>query len=291
MERTTLADLSVEVTTREGRNFIFLGKTKMSSGTVSKTLATLALAWTTFMPVTDGIAATVNNNSCNQEWERVLRQFPRPQDRLREWSSLSAKCANSGIYESRLGTLYTIAHRFDEARRAVEAGLALNTSYRKELLSTLAGVDLSESKLDAALATYQTIAKDYPDWFDGYSGIGTVEMLRGKFDEAVRYLNEANKREKRAYTYRNLTLAYHQLGKNEEATQSINEAYKLDKNIVADREVMVAAARSYAFLGKYKAADGFMKMLLEAKPEARNDPEVVQTINYVSKKLRETPND
>jgi tetratricopeptide (TPR) repeat protein len=188
-----------------------------------------------------------------------------------------------------LGNLYTAARLYDKARKVAETGLALKTLYQKELLSTLAGVDVSEQKLDAALEKFQAVVKAYPDWYDGYEGVGTVKLMQRKFEEAIQYLNEANKRERRAYTYRNLTIAYHQLKRNEEATKAINAAYELDKDIVKDRDAMLAAARSYVFLGKYKVADGFIKMLLQAKPEARNDPEVGQTINYISKKLKEAP--
>jgi tetratricopeptide (TPR) repeat protein len=88
-------------------------------------------------------------------------------------------------------------------------------------------------------------------------------------------------------TYRNLTLAYYGLERYQEAVTAINEAYALDKGIAKDRESMHAAARAYIFLGKLHVADGFLKMLLQANPEAANDPETRKTIDYVSKKLAE----
>jgi hypothetical protein len=72
---------------------------------------------------------------------------------------------------------------------------------------------------------------------------------------------------------------------------AINAAYNLDQGVATDRDAMLAAARSYVFLGRYRLADGFLKMLVRARPEAVNDPEVVQTINYVSKKLKEASTD
>lgn len=235
--------------------------------------------------------ASGNSNPCNDEWDKVLKQSPKVEDRIRNWSALKAKCGKSGIYESRLGTLYTLAGQYDKARAVIEAGLALRTPYRKELLSTLAGVELGQQNLSRALEHYEAIIKSYPDWHDGYGGVGTVKLMQGKFEEAVRYLNEAAKRGKHRYIYRQLTIAYHQLGRNEEAVKAINAAYRLDQGVAADRDAMLAAAKSYAFLGKYKLADGFLKMLVQAKPEARNDPEVVQTMNYVSKRLKEASKD
>jgi tetratricopeptide (TPR) repeat protein len=185
------------------------------------------------MPATDTIAAALNRASCNDEWDKVLKQSAKVEDRLRNWSALSAKCGNSGIYEPRLGTLYTQAGQYDKARAVVESGLTLKTPYRKELLSTLAGVDLSQQNLSRALERYESMVKSYPDWYDGYSGVGAVKLMQGKFEDAVRYLSEAAKREKRIHIYRNLTIAYHQLGKNEEAVRAINAAYKLDQELRA----------------------------------------------------------
>ena len=97
-----------------------------------------------------GVAsATTNSNPCNDDWDKVLKQSPKVEDRIRNWSALKAKCGNSGIYESRLGTLYTLAGQYDKARAVIEAGLALKTPYRKELLSTLAGVSISTSRISA----------------------------------------------------------------------------------------------------------------------------------------------
>jgi hypothetical protein len=59
------------------------------------------------------MAVSINNNPCNDQWEKMLKQFPKLEDRIREWSSLSEKCGNSGIYESRLGNLYTAARLYD----------------------------------------------------------------------------------------------------------------------------------------------------------------------------------
>jgi len=40
-------------------------------------------------------------------------------------------------------------------------------------------------------------------------------------------------------------------------------------------------------LGKLHVADGFLKMLVQADPQAANDPEIRKTMGYVSKKLEE----
>jgi len=67
----------------------------------------------------------------------------------------------------------------------------------------------------------------------------------------------------------------------------MNQGYAIDKSIVKDRESMHAAAVSYVYLGKLHAADGSLKMLVQADPQAANDPQIRKTMAYVSKKLDE----
>jgi tetratricopeptide (TPR) repeat protein len=118
-------------------------------------------------------------------------------------------------------------------------------------------------------------------------GVGAIKLVQHQFEESIRYLNEGAKRTRTYDIYRNLTIAYHSLGRNEEAVQAMNEAYAIDKAIVKDRDAMLAAARAYVYLGKLRAADGTLKMLVQAVPEAANDPQVHKVMAYVTQKLAE----
>jgi tetratricopeptide (TPR) repeat protein len=233
----------------------------------------------------ESVAADVKREPCDDEWRQMLQSSADPQEKIRVWTALGMKCAGSGLYETRMALLYIFAGRYGDARTTAQGGLALGTPHEKDLLSVLANVDLSEGKLERALLDYESLIKKYPDYYDGYSGVGAVKLLQHQLEESIHYLNEAAKRARTMDTYRNLTLAYYGLERYQEAVTAINEAYALDKGIVKDRESMHAAARAYIYLGKLHAADGFLKMLLQANPEAANDPETRKTIDYVSKKL------
>jgi hypothetical protein len=247
----------------------------------------LLLGSLALLAVDNCIATTVNKDLCEDEWTHV-QQVPAVGEQLRQWSALGNKCAHSGLYESRLARLNILAGQFEEARRVTRAGLALKSSYEKELLSAAAEIDLNQMKLDSALLQYEAIIKSYPDYYDGYGGVGTVKLMQHNFTEAVQYLNQAAARGKvPVYIYRNLIIAHHQLGENQQAIDAVNTAYKVDKDIVKDKDAMNATARSYIFIGKYKAADGALKMLVKSNPEAANDPQIRETMGYVAKKLEE----
>jgi len=240
------------------------------------------------LPVVHNCMATAaNKDFCEDAWGHV-QQAPAVTDRLQQWSALNTQCGNSGLYESRLARLNILAGRFEEARRVAQAGLALKSPYEKELLSTEAEIDLNQFRLDKALLQYVALIKSYPDYYDGYAGVGTVKLMQHNFTEAVQYLNQAAARGKvPVYIYRNLIIAHHQLGENQQAIDAVNTAYKVDTDIVKDKDAMNAAARSYIFIGNYHAADGALKMLVKSNPEAANDPQIRQTMSYVAKKLQE----
>jgi tetratricopeptide (TPR) repeat protein len=227
----------------------------------------------------------VNANICDAEWTEV-EALPNFADRLSRWQALAPKCSKSGMYEARLATVQGLLGRYDEARKTVRAGLALETPFKRKLLSTMAGVALIQGQLADAQKQYQSLIASYPNYSDGYCGIGSVMLMERRFPEAVRYLNEAAEREQVPIIYRQLTIAYHQLHQNQQAVDAFDKAYRLNPHIVRDKDATHAAARALMFLGNYRAADGAIKLLLEANPDAGADPEIQQSQRIIREKLQ-----
>jgi tetratricopeptide (TPR) repeat protein len=111
-------------------------------------------------------------------------------------------------------------------------------------------------------------------------------LIERKFPEAVRYLNEASQHAQVPIIYRHLTIVYHQLHQNQQAVDAFDKAYRLNHDIVRDKDATHAAARALMFLGNYRAADGAIKLLLEANPAAGADPEIQQTQQIIWEKLQ-----
>lgn len=177
---------------------------------------------------------------------------------------------------------------FEKAQKIIEQGLAQKTPYEKELLSGLADIDLIKQDWGRADQAYELIIKKFPDWYDGYQGLGSVKLSQQDFIEAVKYLNEANRYQHHATTYRQLTIAHHQLNQHEQAVKALNAAFELDQNlIVKDRDAMLSGAISYTKIGKYKVANDIVGMLLEARPDLRSDAEIIRIQSFIAKKLKE----
>lgn len=249
-------------------------------------------SWVTILAMLGGSAwasaatATGNADTCEAEWSQV-EALPGFADQLVRWRALAPKCARSGLYEVRLAGLLTETSRYDEAREAVRSGLDLDTPYRKELLGARAAISLNTMQLADAQKQYQTLIASYPDYFDGYCGMGALMLMERKFREAVDYLNQAARHQQSWIIYRHLTIAYAQLHQHKEAVDAFDKAYRLNPSVVGDKDAIHAAARSLMFLGNYRAADGAIKLLLHANPAAGADPEIQQTERIIQQNLHD----
>ena len=225
-------------------------------------------------------------NTCEAEWGQV-QALPRFPDQLARWQALAPECAGSGLYEVRLTGLLTVTGRYGEARQAARAGLALNTPYRKELLAANAAISLNTMQLADAQKQYQALIASYPDYFDGYCGMGALMLMERRFPDAIAYLNQAALHQQSWIIYRHLTIAYAQLHQHQRAVEAFDKAYRLNPRVVGDKDAIHAAIRSLMFLGNYRAAEGAVNLLLNANPAAGADPEIQQTERIIQEKLRE----
>ena len=230
--------------------------------------------------------AMANADTCTAEWSQV-GALPDFADQLVRWQALAPKCAKSGIYEARLAGLLTLTGDYDKAREAVRDGLALDTPFKKELLGAKAAISLNTMQLADAQKQYQALITSYPDYFDGYCGMGALRLMERKFPEAVDYLNQAARHEQSWIIYRHLTIAYAQLHQHEQAVQAFDKAFRLNPSVVGDKDAIHAATRSLMFLGNYRAADGAIKLLLRAKPAAGADPEIQEAERIIQQHLRD----
>jgi tetratricopeptide (TPR) repeat protein len=141
--------------------------------------------------------------------------------------------------------------------------------------------------LHGAEGQFQRLVKDYPNWAFGYIKLGVVRLDQRRFREAVDFLEKANTLEKNAFAYRCLAIAHNQLGEHETAVRAANLSYEMDPSLVSDREAMLAAAHSYAAVGKVEVARNLLAMALKAQPDIAKDPRYQQVANHLAKRSQE----
>ena len=117
--------------------------------------------------------------------------------------------------------------------------------------------------------------------------MGFALFAQGDNAQAIEQLNQANSLQEDSDSYRTLTLAYYLIGDHEESVESLNRAFSLDESILGDRDPMVAGIRSYADLGKFEISRKLLVMLLERRPELRNDQEYLRAGMYLRAKMIE----
>lgn len=259
------------------------GKRSVSSARLAAWVVILAMLGSRWA---SGATTVSNVSTCEAEWSQVL-ELPHFSDQLARWQAAAPKCAGNGLYEVRLTGLLTVTGRYNEARQAVRAGLALNTPYKKELLGADAAISLNTMQLADAQKQYQVLIASYPDYFDGYCGMGALRLMERRFTEAVTYLNQAARHQQSWIIYRHLTIAYAQLHQHQRAVEAFDKAYRLNPKVVGDKDAIHAATRSLMFLGNYRAAEGAINLLLRANRSAGADPQIQETERIIQDKLRE----
>jgi tetratricopeptide (TPR) repeat protein len=227
---------------------------------------------------------------CNAQFERILADeaaFPDLPSKIKAWEAKKTDCGGTGLYEFRLANLHTQAGNYSVAESVLKTSLAKKLPYERELSLGLADIQLAKHNWVIAERDFRELIKKYPDWHVGYQKVGTVKFEEKKYEESIYFHNEANKRQHSPTSYLELTLSYHQLAQHENAIKSMNKAFSLDKTVAGDRDAMLATAISYASVGKYKLSRNLLAMLLNARPETKNDPGYKQALEFLRKRMDE----
>jgi tetratricopeptide (TPR) repeat protein len=224
---------------------------------------------------------------CKQELTRIEKSVADVSERIHKWEALEPQCKGTGLYEYQLAKYYIQIREYKKSEEAIENGMQQKTVYDKELALARGDIYLHQKDYAEAEKVYRMVIKEYPDWYAGYNYLGFSLFAQGKNQEAVTYLDKANKLTETADTYRTLTLTHYLLGNYEKAVESLNRAFSLDESIIGDRDPMVAGVRSYAELGKFEVARNLLAMLLQKRPDIKNDQEFLKAGLFLRQKMIE----
>ena len=231
-------------------------------------------------------AADTQVGFCEEQLESIQTSDLQVAGRISRMLELESRCAGTGLYEYRLGKHYISARDYENATESIIQGLDANSPYDKELLLAKGDIYLHQRKYEKAATSYSAVAKAFPGWYAGHDNLGFALFAQGLNDEAISSLQRAVALRETASSYRTLTLAYYLNSQFRESTQALDRAYSLDESILADRDPMVAAIRSYAELGKYEVSYGLLGTLLQKNPGMREDPEYIKAGLFLREKMR-----
>jgi tetratricopeptide (TPR) repeat protein len=232
--------------------------------------------------------ASANNlklEKCQESYEELTNLDSNDLNaQIRFWTSISVSCRGTGLYEYILGKLYINTEEYEKALLEFDRGLEYKSPYMKELSLGVGDTYLAQKKYSESSKIYEEVTKQYPDWWAGYSYLGLAQLGLGDYKKASINLEIANSHMEQASTFRNLGLAYFYQKQFKKSYESIDRAFSLDEKILADRDAMLAAARSQIELGNYQLAKTLLKILLSKNSDLQNDNEFIRAVLYLKEK-------
>jgi tetratricopeptide (TPR) repeat protein len=233
------------------------------------------------------MAAAEGPSNCDSEFGDLLNSgnYPDLQGKIQRWNSLAQRCAGSGIYESRLGVLYTEAGNFGKARNILQRGLELNTVYDRNLRVALADLSFRQGDLVASEQESLETIRRFPDFAGGYLILGQTYLATRRFPEGIQNLEKSNSLEKSASANIMLAMAYYQVRRPRDAVEAMRQAVEQDGAAIGHTQAVCATAFSLVELGFAPQAKELLEKHLEVKPTAADDPTFRQAIKLVATRL------
>lgn len=194
-------------------------------------------------------------------------------------------CPNKGEILYFLGKAKLREKDFEAASEYFVRGLENPGIAEAELRLALGDVELTRGDYALAATIYEKVADDYPDWELALDYLGFALFATGDYERAKIHLRQSIGIRESAASYRTLTLVEYSLGDWEAAIDALNRGYSLDDQLLADRDFMVAGVRSYTEIARYDVARSLLALLLDARPEMRDDEEFVRAGFYLRERM------
>jgi tetratricopeptide (TPR) repeat protein len=246
------------------------------------------LLWAVFFLVAvASAAAPTAKQTCEKQFMQLQTNplFASTSSKIKQFQSYAFLCEGSGLYEAQLAQLYIDAKDFVKARQVVQGALKQGMPHRKELMFKDGIIYLANLDLTHAQAVFKSVAHDFPNSYEGYSGLGVVLLLQHHPKESIEQYEKANSLQPSEVAYRNLVIVYTQEGRYQDATNAFDMYYRFNNGALGDRDAAFTAALAYANQGKLELADGTLKGLLKAKPEVKDDKGFVALFQKVNAAL------
>jgi tetratricopeptide (TPR) repeat protein len=206
------------------------------------------------------------------------------ESRLKYLLDNGKECEGTGLYESRLGYFYVEMQRYSDAEKVLNAGLSKPNEYHKQLKLSLIDIDVLKGHFDSAFAKAIKLQQEYSDWYASYFLLMRITLLQGRFEDAIRYAMESNKRQAPdAGMYLSMTIAYHQLGKDELAVDSFHNAAKLDPSVLSKVSGTDEVIYSLVRLTRYQEAAAIAETRIKNDLAWKEDADFLKAVNYLKK--------
>ncbi|HUL91206.1 MAG TPA: hypothetical protein VLV56_02560 [Burkholderiales bacterium] len=248
--------------------------------------------WLLFLAVCSSFLTEVRAQSQSEQCERLWSQASSTlvsqgvAAATKALESQSKACEGTGIFESRLATLYFQAKRYDDAEKLLTRALSRPTQYQKELRFGLGDLDVERANYQGAEAKGRGLVQDYPNWHGGYRLLAKTFLVQKKFKESIENGLAANRLTPESGVYLGLAMAYYQLDMLKETVAAVSEARKLDPRVVGRPAGINEAIYSLVQMGREDEARDLAQARVSADPNWRTDATLVRAIQHLQKRSK-----
>ncbi len=193
---------------------------------------------------------------------------------LRTLGSILQLPAEKSAVHARMAEVHRSTKNLVEAERCAKLALAVNAKCVRAL-RTIGFVQQKKDDLEAALATYEGVAKLAPDWPQIHADVGFVHMLRGKTLFAERALRKALEMDEDLIeARRTLGIVLFQRGRSKLGKKELSVVLKEDKEDLRANRYM-----GYILLDEGKAKASIKHFAIVARLDPKDADSLRMTGN------------
>ena len=146
---------------------------------------------------------------------------------------------------------------------------------------------LNEAEYEDLRGQYQHIIDQFPEWYEGYSGMATLALMTNQCDDVVHYANTSNSKQQNEMAYYSLTLCYTKTARYEQAVSAANATIALNEDLTKNTEFMIYSAFAFTEVGKYEVARSLLAMIMKERPEIKSNEKFLTTGRNLATRMRE----
>lgn len=247
-------------------------------------------------------AETQSAEWCESRWAEASDRHlaAKPPDYsalLRSWRELQPQCSGTGVYETRLASIYAAHKDLVTAQKVLASIDKIAPEYAALLEATHLQVEfeqyLAKDPQPAGVAAFgprfAKLIVDTPSWYVAHEMNATYLLTSAQPTRAIEAAKRALEHEPKSWwSYRVMAVAYSELGEHRTAVQMGDRAHGMHPAVSSDPDFMLALARSYVAMGDRKMGETVLSLLFTYRPEVRQSPQYRDTLIFIRKALEET---
>ena len=232
----------------------------------------------------------LGNSICRKKAFEIAWDKKIDKDKKTElWKSYKEICSIDGSYPLILADFYiSFGRNYEEAKNILEKAIHsanYDARYHKSLLhAAYQGLHENYKAIDLA----KEIINDYPDWYRGYSDLGSDFLNIKDWNNSKKYLEKALKlHDQDPVTYLRLAAVSYELKEDEKVLDYYWKAFLLDPfKPYLDWRSSAAAVGVYILRGDFEEAKNILDTQQEFNPGIIKDARFIVIKNYYENALK-----